>query len=494
MGVRIAEVYAVNGAAQSRNIVIIGAGPGGICAGIKLLEAGFDNFLILEKAPAVGGTWWYNRYPGAACDVPSHLYSFSFETNYDWTSPYADAPEILAYMRHCAAKYGVTRHVRCDTDVHCCRWEEQQSRWLISTSAGAYVADILIAAQGMFNEPQWPEIPGLEDFSGAMFHTARWDHNCDLTGARVGIIGSAASAVQSVPPVAVVARHLSVFQRTPNWILPKNDRPYTPDKRDRLRADPKSIEQNRQRFFAAFDGFELLHDAERYAESERAGLDNIAVVKDAGTRARLTPAYPFGCKRILLSSNYYPTFNRDNVRLVTANIAVVNDQGIETSDGEQHDFDVLVIATGFHVSRYLSSIDVVGRGEFSLHEAWRDGAQAYLGIATHRFPNLFQLYGPNTNKGSILYMIECQTAYIVRQLTRMAKENLTWIDVREDVMRMYNDGIQRDANAIAVWAENCNNYFRHPRSGRVVTQYPRSMLQYRADTERGDADAYATSN
>ncbi|MFT4562944.1 MAG: cation diffusion facilitator CzcD-associated flavoprotein CzcO [Gammaproteobacteria bacterium] len=480
-------------AAQTRSIIIIGAGPGGICAAIKLLTRGFENFIILEKAPALGGTWWYNQYPGAACDVPSHLYSFSFETQYDWSSPYADAAEILTYMQRCADKYGVMPYVRFDSEVNSARWNEQSACWILNTSNGAtFEANILIAAQGMFNEPLWPDIPSLDNFAGTMFHTARWDHDQDLRNAQVGMIGSAASAVQSAPPTAVLARHLSIFQRTPNWILPKKDRPYLPEKRDFLRSNPAGIEQNRQRFFEAFDGFELLNDPQRYAETVQLGLDNIAVVNDPTTRARLTPNYPFGCKRILLSSNYYPMFNRDNVSLVTENIKAVNTSGVATVDGSQHDCDVLVIATGFHVSRYLSSVEVFGRARCSLREAWNDGAQAYLGITTHNFPNLFQLYGPNTNKGSILYMLECQTDYIVRQIERMNANDLAWIDVREDVMRAYNDEIQRDANAIEVWSENCNNYFRHPGSGRVVTQYPRSMLRYREDTQKSDGDAYVS--
>lgn len=472
-------------------ILIVGAGPGGLCMGIKLREAGIRDFIILEKAPGIGGTWWHNRYPGAACDVPSHLYSFSFALKRDWSRPFAPAAEILDYLHSCADRYGVTPHVRCGAEVKAARWDEATSCWQVSTAGGAlYQADVLIAAQGMFNEPAWPAIPGLDEFAGPRFHTARWDHRHDLAGERVGVIGSAASAVQCVPEIAAVAQRLCVFQRTPNWVLPKRDRPYTADKRDYFLYAPDAVEHNRARFFGEFDDLSLLNDPERYQAAADSGLANIALVEDTAVRRALTPAYPFGCKRVLLSSNYYQAFNRDNVELVTAPIERIIPAGVRTADGREHALDSLVFATGFQVSRYFSTVDVVGREGRSLAAAWSEGAQAYLGIATSGFPNLFQLYGPNTNKGSILFMIECQVAYILRQLAHMEAQNVAWVDVKPDVMAAYNDGIQADANAIAVWSADCNNYFRHPGSRRIVTQYPRDMARYRLDTVTPDPQAY----
>ena len=474
-----------------RRIVIIGAGPGGICMGIKLLAAGHRDFVILEKAPALGGTWWHNRYPGAACDVPSHLYCFSFEVKRDWSCPYASAAEILDYLRACADKYQVTPHIRFDTPVDSATWDEEAALWqVVSVNGSNYEAEILIAAQGMFNEPSWPELPGLADFAGTAFHTARWDHGHNLHGERVGIIGSAASAVQCIPEIAKRARHLTVFQRTPNWVLPKNDEAYRRDKLDYFRHAPDAVEHNRARLFKEFDGFALLNDAERYASSVAAGLANIAVVEDPRTRDLLTPRFSFGCKRVLLSGRYYQSFNRDNVTLNVNDIAAITQRGVRTSDEVEHQLDTLIFATGFKVSRYLSALQVTGRDGLTLDHAWRDGAQAYLGVTTAGFPNLFQLYGPNTNKGSILFMLECQAGYIVRQLARLDVEQLDWLDVRVQAMADYNEGIQRDANAVSVWAEPCNNYFRDPASGRVVTQYPRDMTQYRKDTCRADAEAY----
>ena len=476
---------------DQRRIVIIGAGPGGLCMGIKLLEAGHTSFILLEQAPGVGGTWWHNRYPGAACDVPSHLYSFSFEVKRDWSCPYAAAPEILHYLEMCADKYRLLPHVRLNTRVVSARWDDSAAQWRVTTAAGAtYHAEVLVAAQGMFNEPLWPPLPGLNSFGGTHFHTARWQHGHDLRGQRVGVIGSAASAVQCVPEVARQAAHLSVFQRTPNWVLPKKDRPYTAEKLDYFMTTPDAVEHNRSRLWQEFEGFVMLTDPARYQQSVELGLANIALVDDPTVRRKLTPNYSFGCKRVLLSSKYYQTFNRANVELVTDTIREVTPSGLITDDGVEYALDTLILATGFNVTRYLSSISVVGRAGQGLTEAWQAGAEAYLGISTAGFPNLFQIYGPNTNKGSILFMIECQTAYIVRQIQRLQTEQLAWMEVRPEIMARYNTEIQADANAIAIWAENCNNYFRHPTSGRVVTQYPRGMERYRTDTLTPDQDAY----
>ena len=477
-----------------RRILIIGAGPGGICMGVKLLEAGFDDFIILEKAPGVGGTWWYNRYPGAACDVPSHLYSFSFEIKRDWSCPYAAAPEILDYMEMCASKYGVIPHVCLNTTVTGAVWMDEASRWRVETATGEiFEGDVLVAAQGMFNEPSWPKLPGLDSFGGTLFHTARWNHDHDLSGERVGVVGSAASAVQCVPEIASKARRLTLFQRTPNWVLPKKDRPYSPEKLAYFMNAPDAVEQNRFRLWKEFEGFVLLDDAERYQNAVAAGLANLALVEDSALRRQLTPDYSFGCKRVLLSSKYYQTFNRDNVQVITDDIKQLTPSGVMTVDGAEHALDTLVLATGFDVTRYLSTVHVIGRDGRVLAEEWNDGAQAYLGISTAGFPNLFQIYGPNTNKGSILFMIECQAAYIVRQVARLHEQQMVWMEVSKEVMADYNAGIQADANSISVWAENCNNYFRHPASGRVVTQYPRNMGQYRTDTITPDPDAYVVS-
>jgi cation diffusion facilitator CzcD-associated flavoprotein CzcO len=477
--------------AEKLRIVIIGAGPGGICMAIKLLEAGYDNFIMLEKAEGLGGTWWHNRYPGAACDIPSHLYSFGFEIKRDWSAPYAGSSEILAYLEMCADKYQIRPHIELNTTVTGAQWDENAACWHVQTGTGLiHDAQILIAAQGMFNELNRPDIKGLDSFDGTQFHTARWEHRHDLRGKSVGVIGSAASAVQCVPEIAKLAGEMTLFQRTANWILPKNDRPYSQRKLTYFKTAPDAVEQNRSRFWNAFDDFSLLNNPQRYQQAVDSGLANIALVDDPLTRKKLTPNYSFGCKRVLLSGNYFQTFNRANVKLIAGGIDRITATGVVDTDGVEHQLDTLILATGFDVSRYLSSIPVVGRRDYALSAAWNDGAQAYLGISTAGFPNLFQVYGPNTNKGSILFMIECQAAYIVRQVSRLTEENLAWMDVRPEVMANYNEGIQDDAKSISVWAENCNNYFRHARSGRIVTQYPRAMTRYREDTFTSDTGAY----
>ena len=473
-----------------RPVVIIGAGPGGLCMAIKLLQSGHDNFVILEKAGGVGGTWWHNQYPGAACDVPSHLYSFSFEVKRDWSRPYAAAPEIQAYFQSIAEKYGLAPYIRLNTKVEAAHWNESAHHWQVETATGeTFYGDVLIAAQGMFNEPSWPDIPGTEEFKGTLFHSARWNHEHDLTGKRVGVIGSAASAIQFVPEIAPQAGELIMFQRTANWVLPKNDDPYDEATLEHYRTHPTAVLESRAKIWRDLEGFVLFNDPKRLEKSTELGLRAIAQVRDPEMRAKVTPDHPFGCKRPLMADNYYPTFNRDNVQVVTHGVERITPDAVIATDGSRHRVDTLVMATGFDVSRYLASVHVTGRDGRRLDEAWNEGAQAYLGITTAGFPNLFQIYGPNTNNGSILFMIECQVAYIMRQLQRMELEALAWVDVRPEVMAAYNARIQEDASKVRVWWAGCANYYRAP-SGRVVTQYPRNTGNYQRLTSLPDPEAF----
>jgi cation diffusion facilitator CzcD-associated flavoprotein CzcO len=454
-------------------IAIIGAGPGGLCMGIRLKGAGFERFEILEQAGGVGGTWWHNRYPGCACDVPSHLYSFSFEPKPDWSRPYAPQPEILAYLEHCAAKYGLLPHCRFGDAVKRARWDEQAARWTLLLASGrSLVADVVVSAIGMFNEIAVPDVPGLDGFAGTLFHSARWSRDHDLSGEAVGVIGSAASAVQLVPEVAKQAGRVFLFQRTANWVAPKQDDPYTAKQIERFRADPAFARAVRQKIFDSFGGpgiFEGLR-----AEMEAACRLGMAAVADPALRARLVPDHPWGCKRPLLSNEYYPAFNRPNLELVTDPIERVTPTGVATRDGREHRVDTLILATGFATTKFLSAIDVTGRGGRAIADAWRDGARAYKGVATSGFPNLFMLYGPNTNADSILSMIEYQADHVLRQIQRIEREGLAWIDVRPAAEAAWNAGIQREIAAIAPWQAGCTDYYRAP-GGRVVTQWPRSM-------------------
>ena len=484
---------AANGSSRPVRIAILGAGPGGLCMGIRLKQAGFDDFVLLEQSGGVGGTWNHNRYPGCACDIPSFLYSFSFEPKVDWSRPYGSQAEILAYMEHCARKYGILPHCRFGNGVRNARWDERRARWTLGLERGdAVEADAVVSALGMFNELAWPALEGLDAFAGTRFHSARWRFDHDLSGETVGVIGSAASAVQFVPEIAKQAGRVHLFQRTANWVLPKEDTPYTPEQLAEFRAHPELVRAQRQAMYERVDGGMTFADPKALAEMEAAGLGALEVVRDPELRRKLRPRHPFGCKRPLLSNDYYAAFNRPNLELVTEPIERITKDSVATADGRQRRCDTLILATGFATTKYLSAIEVVGRGGLRLDDAWRDGPWAYLGITTAGFPNLFMLYGPNTNNGSILAMIECQVDYALRQIRRLAEERLAWLDVRQEPMARYNEDVQRAIAGVKVWQAECNGYYRAP-GGRVVTQWPYSMSEFRRRTTAPDAEAYETA-
>lgn len=481
----------MRGERRRRRIGVIGAGAGGIATGVRLLEAGYDDFVILEKASGVGGTWWHNRYPGLQCDIASHLYSFSFEPFWPWSRPYGNGPEIRAYLEHVVDKYGLGPHLRFETEVEAMVWDDAGGVWRVTTASGdEHEFDAVVAGLGMFNELNYPDIEGLGDFAGTMFHSARWNWDHDLAGESVGVIGSAASAVQFVPEIAKSVGQLYLFQRAANWVLPKVDTPYTEEELEHFRTHPEAVLALRQEIFDQIDPRITFQDPAALAIQTKLGLEAIEVVEDPEVRRKLTPTVPYGCQRPLLSNYYYPTFNRPNVELVTEGIERITAEGIVTVDGREREVETIVLATGFKTTQYLSAIDVTGRDGRRLADAWADGAHAYLGITTAGFPNLFMLYGPNTNNGSILYMIEAQVEYAVRHLEWMDREGLAWIDVKPEVEVAYNEQLDRDMEKVTVWdAANCHNYYRAP-SGRIVTQWPHSMSEYRRRTEVDDFDAF----
>ncbi|MCB1747965.1 MAG: NAD(P)/FAD-dependent oxidoreductase [Gammaproteobacteria bacterium] len=478
-------------------VIIIGAGGGGLCMGIQLKKAGIDDFIMLDRAGGVGGTWYWNTYPGAECDVQSHLYSFSFEPKLDWSRPFAGQAEILEYMNHCADKYGLRPHLRLNTPVGAARWDEAHARWDVETGDGnRLTADVVVSALGMFNNLVWPEIPGIDDFAGEYFHSARWNHDYDLTGKRVGVVGIAASAVQFVPEIVKKVEHVTLYQRTANWVVPKPNTPYEQTELAHFRAHPEAVKASRDEIYQTWNTLCTFDDKAVLAEIERQGLERIATVRDAETRAKLTPQHPFGCRRPLFSDNYYWIFNEPNVELVTTPIDHVGARGVVTADGACNEVDCLIYSTGFETTTYLNAIEVTGRDGVSLREAWaEEGAQAYLGITTAGFPNLFMLYGPNTNQGCILFMIERQVDYVVRQLQRMEAEKLAWIDVKPEVMHAFNDELQKALAAVDVWQAACGGEFYYrSKSGRMVTQWPHSMDAFVAATTRPDADAYLSQS
>jgi cation diffusion facilitator CzcD-associated flavoprotein CzcO len=469
-------------------IAIIGAGPGGLCMGKRLLDEGLSDFVVLEKSTGVGGTWYRNTYPGAACDIASHLYCYSFAPNPDWSRPFAPQAEIQAYFEKVATDYGLRDHLRLGVGVRSTRWDEGRARWILALDSGDEVeARFVVSALGMFGRISIPAIPGLEDFEGTRFHSAEWNHDHDLSGERIGVIGSAASAVQFVPEIAKQASRLFVFQRTPNWVLPKEDVPYTPEQREAFRRQPELMAERRQNLFNLVE-YSLEYERKDFSKAipEEMGRKALEVVRDPVVRARLTPDHPFGCKRPLLSNDYLQTFNRDDVELVVDPIERITADAIVTRDGKTRPVDTIILATGFETTRYASAIETVGRGGRRLEEVWADGPEAYLGLTTSGFPNLFMLYGPNTNGGnSIILMLEYQVEYMIRLLDAAKKEGADWIDVRRDVLREYNDRLQKELDGIPVLQASCNGYYRSP-SGRIVTQWPFTMAEFQQRTARLD--------
>lgn len=476
------------GTRAMKSIAIIGAGPGGICAGVKLKQAGLDKFTIYEQADGVGGTWRHNSYPGCRCDVPSSLYSFSFAQKADWSERYAPQPEILRYMEEVAERFGLLDHVCFNTALEAARWDHDAARWHLTFSDGSTRPhDILISAVGLFNRPSIPDLAGLDRFAGVVFHSARWDDDVSLANQRIAVIGSAASAVQIVPAIAPEVSHIDLYQRTPNYVRPREE--YNVEEMTTLVGNPERMAQDRQVIFDWVDAIVTLDDPEMIRQSYADFEANLAKVEDPGLRERLRPTYPFGSKRPLVSSDWFPAFNSGKVDLVTTAIDHVSATGIVAVDGVERPADVIILATGFETTRFLSVVSVTGRDGRSLSAQWADGARAYRGITVPGFPNLFLLYGPNTNNGSILFNIEVQVDYAIRHIRRLNEQGTAWMDLRKHAHDAYNDQLQQDIGAIAAWHNGVPDYY-HAGSGLNVTQWPHGMRKYQQVVSMEDDDAY----
>lgn len=474
--------------------VIVGAGFSGLCAGIRLRKAGIEDFVILEKADGVGGTWRANTYPGAACDIPSHLYSYSFEPNPAWSRAYGGQPEILAYLEHCATHYGLRPHLQFDTEVIGAAYDEATATWTVRTRRGeTYVARSLVLGNGALHLPQIPELPGASTFAGTTFHSARWNHGHDLTGTKVAVIGTGASTIQFVPQIAPQVDQLHVFQRTPPWIVPKADRPIGERERWMLEHVPGAHWLRRTGLYWLFEsrvlGFAFAPKVNELAE--RLVLKHLArQVPDPALRAKLTPAYRMGCKRVLISNDYYPALGRDNVDLVTSGIAAIEPRGIRTSDGAFHEADTIIYGTGFKVVDYLAAMRITGVGGRELNDVWMtERVRNYLGISVAGFPNLFLLMGPNTGLGhnSMIFMIEAQAQYIVDAIRAMRSNQLASIDVRPEVEQAFAaelGGKMKDT----VWTSGCNSWYMAP-SGEVLL-WPGFTFDYWRRTRRIALDDY----
>lgn len=474
---------------RQRRIVVIGAGPGGICTGYYLRQAGYTQFTIYERDGDVGGTWQRNRYPGLACDVWSHVYCFTFALNPGWTRSYATQPEILDYIRRTVTEHDLWPHIRLNTGVESASWDDDDGVWRVALSTGEVVdADVVISGQGMFGELRYPDIAGRDTFAGVAMHTGAWDPSVDLAGKRVAVIGSAASAVQSIPEIAKVAERLHVVQRSANWVLPKEDVPHTPEQLDQW-SDPAELQAYHDAIMSFLLPSAPFSNPEINGAAEWIAACAIEQVDDPDVRRRLTPSTPWGCLRPLFSNDYYPTFNRPNVELVTDPVERITATGLVTADGVERPVDVIVFATGYVVDKFASRIPITGRGGRSLADAWADGARAYKGVTTSGFPNLFMLYGPNTNQGSLIPMIEFEAQYAVRAIETMDAAGIDWIDVRPEPMAAYNAELQAAIDRVEVWKGGCSHYYLAD-SGLVVTQYPWSMQVYRDSVAEVVLDDY----
>ncbi|HEX3283578.1 MAG TPA: NAD(P)/FAD-dependent oxidoreductase [Mycobacterium sp.] len=457
---------------------VIGGGPGGIAMGIQLAQAGYD-FTIFDRGDGFGGTWRNNTYPGAACDVPSHFYSYSFALNPRWSKTFATQPEILEYLETVAAANKLASHLVPGTRVSTLRWSDADCGWTVTTADGAtHEFDAVVTAVGMLDVPNIPDIPGADRFQGRTFHSSNWDHTKSTAGERVASIGTGASAIQYVPEIAADAAHLTVFQRTPIWVSPRFDEPFTPEQQDLFERDRAEALKVRDAAFQAYESANFNADSTMTQEltaQARTYLER--KVKDPKLRAKLTPSYPVGCKRPLQSRAWFPTFALPHVRLETSPIVAFTERGLRTGDGVEHEVDTVIYGTGFHAADYLRSLDVYGSGGRRLRDDWRDGAEAYLGTVVPGYPNLFTLYGPNTNGvTSIIYILEAQAEFVRRTLDEMDRAGVRAVEIRRDVHDAYNAEIQH-AMQNTVWLANCNNYYRHP-NGKVVTQFPYSGTRF----------------
>ena len=477
-------------------VAIMGAGFSGLAVAVGLLRAGRSDFVVLERAADLGGTWRDNTYPGCACDVPSHLYSFSFAPNPSWSRSFSPQPEIWAYLRRVARDFGVLPHLRCGVEVTNACWDDAAGCWHLDTSAGPLDAEVLVAAGGGLSEPGLPDVAGLETFAGTMFHSAGWRHDHSLAGERVAVVGTGASAVQIVPAVAPQAAHLTLFQRTPAWVLPRRDHAIPPARQALFRRVPWTQRAVRA---AQYTGREVLAaglsgNTGLLTLLQRAATAHLrAQVPDASLRAALTPSYRLGCKRIVSSDDYYPALTRPNVSVVTSPVVRVTPAGVVTADGTEHELDTIVWATGFQVYDTASAQLVRGRDGRSLAAVWSESMRAYLGTTVAGFPNLFLMTGPNTGQGhtSMVYMIESQARYVVDALTRMRAGGLGSVEVRPEVQARYNAELDRRM-ARTVWVTGgCHSWYLDAQ-GRNGTLWPGQTFTFRRRTRRFDLDRYAT--
>lgn len=483
---------------DTTTVAVIGAGFSGLCLGHDLRKAGID-FEIFEKSESLGGTWRDNTYPGAACDVPSMSYCFSFAQKTDWSRKWSPQAEILQYMEDCADSFGIRPNIRFGSEVLGAVWDEDRDAWKVRVRSGDGGAEreiearFLISSVGQLHRPQFPNIPGRDEFEGVSFHSARWRHEVDLKGKTVAVVGNAASAIQFIPEIAKEAGELLVFQRSANWMVRRRDREYSEDEKRRFAKSRLVTKLYRWKTwmsyeaqFPVFAGMKIPGDV--YARTAKKYLHE--TIKEPALRAALTPDYPVGAKRLLISDDYYDSLNRENVRLVTEDIERMTNSGIVTADGTEFAADVVIFATGFATTQFLVPMKIEGAGGKTLDDVWTNGAEAYLGITVAGFPNFFMTYGPNTNLGhnSILFMIECQSNYILQCIRAVRDRGMGRLDLLASVMAEYNEKLQETLRT-RIWAKVGHSWYKNA-AGRITNNWSGSTAEYWWKTRALDLSKY----
>jgi len=483
-----------NGKKKDPEVIIVGTGFAGLAMGIQLKKAGISNFVILERADSAGGTWRDNDYPGCACDIPSMLYSFSFEPNGNWTRAYPTQPEIRDYLQNVAKKYKLEPHIRYDSEIAEADYDEPNQRWHVRTTAGdTYTGRFLVSGMGGLSNPSTPVLPGIESFPGKSFHSATWDYSVPLDGKDVAVIGTGASAIQFVPQIAPRVGKLSLFQRTPPWIAPKLDYQVSALQQTLRRYMPGYSWALRKLIYWLLEvraiGFQGNRTMLAFMESiSRGHLQR--QIADPILRSKVMPEYQFGCKRVLISNDYYPALLRPNVDVVTSGVSHVDGEYIVTSDGVRHHADVIVYGTGFRAQDPISPVNIVGANGVSIADAWRDGMEAFYGISIAGFPNFFMLVGPNTGLGhnSMVLMIEAQVRYVINAIKYLRKQKGGAIDVKRDVQDAFNEQLQGRLGA-TVWNGGCKSWYLDA-SGKNTTLWPGFTFAYRRETKKLEPDRY----
>lgn len=467
---------------KSHAMVIVGAGFAGLGMAIKLKQAGIEDFVILERDSEVGGTWRDNQYPGAACDVPSNLYSFSFIPNPEWSRAYSPAGEILNYIHYMVDEYDLAPHIRFNTNVEALKFDEKEGVWRAHTGgAETFVGRAALLASGPLSDCDFPDITGIDDYQGKKMHSARWDHDYDFHGKKVAVIGTGASAVQIVPELVKQAKQLTVFQRTPGWVLPRLDARTPEWNKTLFRKLPGAQDAMRKALYGIHETMALgvIWNTPLTKLLERMALAHLhRQVKDPWLRRELTPNFTIGCKRVLMTSDYYPALQESNCKLITYPIDRISEKGIRTAEGIEHRFDCIVFATGFHVNNQGAPFDIIGTGGRNLNEEWRGGAQAYKSMNVAGYPNLFVTFGPNSGPGhnSALVYVESQLDYALRGLRKILEQDLKMLDVRPHVQKKYNERIQKRL-AKTNWNSGCSSWYL-TKDGFNATMYPGFATQF----------------